>query len=681
MFGDNFDIPSFRWYDKDLKKLFVSGKDAAALNARYAKGHGLMRGGSSINNLLNGDAEKSILTMADLRAGEPDEKKRRAEDIYLLMLNPYFVMRTIVLFVGDMIREVWEYRRDKAQGVQPLLNRVHHFYPAMRAATTTFMRDVAAYLVILDIVRGSPSIYVTWPGYDEVAHHSLPWSKHAFRTLRQYDRVIARVRDIIARKAPRPYELLVLSDHGQSTGHTFLQRYGYTLKEFIERQLPQGVQVAHSTGGDDGTLSMVAMAGELQNVQQQGVGGTVGTAVVKRTEKALDRGVAEQAQAAAEAEAAQVTVCGSGNIAQVYFDLYPRKIKLSEMNAAYPGLVDGLVQHEGVGFVVSYDDAGAPIVLGKGGSRHLHTGVVQGDDPLKPYGDVNLRAAQVRRIADFPHAGDLIVNSTLFPDGTVAAMEELIGNHGGMGGEQTDAFILHPDDLQVPPTTNSADVFKILDSRRGLPPASAKPKKAAALAVDSWSLSTLIKGIGRGGRWIGRAARAFVLDRSAYKEVAQDPFMTGPSLAIGVLATVMALFVNLALNAGVARLLPLLAQRVAVWVIAALLVFGAGRIMAGKASFTAIFRVIGFAQVAYLFDLLAFIPGAAPLARLLTWVWLIFATWIGSAEALELRGWRGVILPLVVLGTLIVTVLVLQVLVAGAAFTLRTLAQELGLIP
>jgi hypothetical protein len=415
-------------------------------------------------------------------------------------------------------------------------------------------------------------------------------------------------------------------------------------------------------------------------VQQQGVGGAVGTAMVKRTERALDRGVEAQAQAAA-AEAAQVTVCGSGNIAQVYFDLYPRKIKLSEMNAAYPGMVDALVQHEGVGFVVTYDDAGTPVVLGKRGSRNLHTGAVQGDDPLKPYGDVNLRAVQVRRIADFPHAGDLIVNSTLFPDGTVAAMEELIGNHGGMGGEQTDAFILHPDDLHVPPTTNSADVFKILDARRGLPPAPPKPKKAAEQAVDSWSLSTLAKGIGRGGRWIGRAARAFVLDRSAYKEVAQDPFMTGPSLAIGVLATALALFVNLALNTGAERLLPLLAQRLAVWVIAALLVFGAGRIMGGKASFTAIFRVLGFAQVAYLFDLLTFIPGAAPLARVLTWLWLFFGMWIGSAEAHELRGWRGVILPLVVLGTLIVTVLVLRVLLAGAAFTLTTLAQELGLIP
>ena len=61
-----------------------------------------------------------------------------------------------------------------------------------------------------------------------------------------------------------------------------------------------------------------------------------------------------------------------------------------------------------------------------------------------PGGRASRCGSQLRRIADFPHAGDLIVNSTVFPDGTVAAMEELIGNHGGMGGEQTDAFMLHP---------------------------------------------------------------------------------------------------------------------------------------------------------------------------------------------------------------------------------------------
>ena len=197
MFGDNFDIPAFRWYDKDAQKLFVSGKDAAPLNERYAKGQGLMRGGSSINNLLAGDAEKSILTAANFKTGTADEKKRRAEDIYLLALNPYFLMRVIVLFLGEVILEVWQGWQQQRKKVEPRQDRLHKFYPFVRASMTVLMRDVSSYLLTLDIVRGSPSIYLTWPGYDEVAHHSGPWTTDAFKTLRQYDRVIGRIKDLI----------------------------------------------------------------------------------------------------------------------------------------------------------------------------------------------------------------------------------------------------------------------------------------------------------------------------------------------------------------------------------------------------------------------------------------------------------------------------------------------------
>src|SRR5512136_2645313 len=243
MFGDNYDIPAFRWYDKDLQKLFVSGKDAGLIDERYAKGGGLMRGGSSINNLLAGDAEKSIMTAANLKTGTPEEKKRRAEDIYLLALNPYFLMRVIVLFLGEVILEVWQGWQQRRKKVEPRQDRLHKFYPFVRASMTVLMRDVSSYLLTLDIVRGAPSIYLTWPGYDEVAHHSGPWTTDAFKTLRQYDRVIGRIKDIIERKAPRPYDLLILSDHGQSFGHTFLMRYGYSLKEFVEKNLPAGTTV------------------------------------------------------------------------------------------------------------------------------------------------------------------------------------------------------------------------------------------------------------------------------------------------------------------------------------------------------------------------------------------------------------------------------------------------------
>ena len=40
MFGDNDDIPAYRWYDKEQGKLYVSAATCAELNARYSKGQG-----------------------------------------------------------------------------------------------------------------------------------------------------------------------------------------------------------------------------------------------------------------------------------------------------------------------------------------------------------------------------------------------------------------------------------------------------------------------------------------------------------------------------------------------------------------------------------------------------------------------------------------------------------------
>ena len=48
------------------------------------------------------------------------------------------------------------------------------------------------------------------------------------------------------------------------------------------------------------------------------------------------------------------------------------------------------------------------------------------------------------------HAPDLLLLSQYDPElGEVAAFEELIGSHGGLGGPQTEPFILHPAEWEL----------------------------------------------------------------------------------------------------------------------------------------------------------------------------------------------------------------------------------------
>ena len=673
MFGDNHDIPAFRWYDKDLGRLIVSSHDTPMINDRIANGNGLMRGGSSINNMMDGDAEKSLLTLADLRAGTPEENKRRSRDIYLLMLNPYFFMRTMVLFFADVFVELWQGWKQRARNVQPRLNRLQNFYPFLRAATTVFMRDVAAYLVILDIIRGSPSIYVTWPGYDEVAHHSGPWTNDAFNTLQQYDRTIARLLDIIERKAPRPYEVIILSDHGQSFGATFKQRYGQDLKQFIESLLPQGTSISKTSGGDDGSISVMAMADEFQNIQDQDIAGKIGKPILKQTQKVFTQNVEKRVEPL-PLDTASVTVCGSGNLAQVYFDLAPGKVPLSTLNAAYDGLVEAIVAHEGIGFVVGYADDGAPLAVSKDGSINLHTGVVQGENPLEPYGDPALRAWQIRRIADFPHAGDLIVNSALYPDGTVAAMEELIGSHGGLGGEQTDAFLLHPADLKAPSTKSAVDIFPILDSRRGLAVKIPEPAQAPIDDVTGVSLKRIMAEIREIQSWIPLAGRALILDRSVFSEVAADRRMGGPALLIGVIGAIL---FSLS-DQGTIDLSDML-FRIAAWFISIAAVFYSARLLGGKESGSATFRVMGFAQSASILLLLSVVPVLGDISRLVTVIVTFFAAWIGVSEVHGLKSWRNILLPLVYAVIYFGSLAIFNNLLSGIDWTFESLLRSFGI--
>ncbi len=77
--------------------------------------------------------------------------------------------------------------------------------------------------------------------------------------------------------------------------------------------------------------------------------------------------------------------------------LYPRKILLSELNTLYPGMVDAVMQHEGIGMILGYEDDGSILAIGKQGTRNLNTGEVIGDDPLVPYAPDSGHGAGVHR--------------------------------------------------------------------------------------------------------------------------------------------------------------------------------------------------------------------------------------------------------------------------------------------
>jgi hypothetical protein len=268
------------------------------------------------------------------------------------------------------------------------------------------------------------------------------------------------------------------------------------------------------------------------------------------------------------------------------------------------------------------------------------------------------------------------VMSTLYPDGTVAAMEELIGNHGGLGGEQTDAFIFHSMDMPVPETSNSADVFGILNSRRGLPGAPAVPEKPAQEHVDAWALGTLLKGIGQVKKWVTLALRAIILQGSAFQQIAKDDYMTGPALLLGIVGPII--FSSIVLGIFTWQLVLI---QIAVWFVTVLLMYIAGRLLRGNGTYTSVVRAVGFAQGIYILEMLSLIPALAPIVRLLVPLLAFLALWLGVASAHGLKGWRTLVLPVIYLCVVILGFVIIYSTSAGFTLSIETLEIDFGLLP
>ena len=131
--------------------------------------------------------------------------------------------------------------RRSAQRRRDVRPRGHRggIYPFMRAAMCVVVRDLIVYGVLTDMMKGRPAIYATFSSYDEVAHHSGLERADTLEALRKLDQQFGRI-DRARRYAPRPYEIVVLSDHGQTQGATFKQRNGYGLDDLVERSLATG---------------------------------------------------------------------------------------------------------------------------------------------------------------------------------------------------------------------------------------------------------------------------------------------------------------------------------------------------------------------------------------------------------------------------------------------------------
>ncbi len=432
LLGSNDDVPAFRWVEKAERRTVACSdpNDCAAIEQRLS-GRGLLRdGGASRGNLLSGEADESILTVSRLADEKGANPGYRA-----FLANGSNTVRSIVLFTWEVALELTASVRQRRRDVRPRGHR-GGTYPLLRGAMCVVVRDLVVHAVLADMMTGRPAVYATFASYDEVAHHSGLERQDTLEALRKLDEQFGRIEQA-RRYAPRPYEIVVLSDHGQTQGATFLQRNGYSLDDLVRRSLRAKVSTIRA-GEENDTL----------------VGRAIDEATGRDAARTHRKNLADDEE---------VVVLASGNLGLVYLLEEERRMTLEEISERHPDLLPALRAHPHIGFVMVRSAAHGPVVMGPDGVRRLEDGEVEGTDPLAAFPPG--AAGHLRRTDGFSNAPDVLINSFFDPaleEG--CAFEELISFHGGLGGPQTRPFVLYPSTLPAPsqPLVGAAAVHDLL---------------------------------------------------------------------------------------------------------------------------------------------------------------------------------------------------------------------------
>ena len=426
--GSNHDIPAFRWYEKDSREVMVCNRptSAAELQRRAIErvGHGglLTADGASRGNLFSGGADEQALVLSIATRRRSRENRSRA-GYFAYFSDPANAVRTAMSFVAEVGREIGESTRSRIDKTRPRVKR-GGLYPFVRAFATVVERDVVVAAVMGDMLAGRAAVYADLVAYDEVAHHSGPHSRDAEKVLARLDRALALIAQV-AEHAPRPYRIVVLSDHGQSPGETFHTRYGLTLGDLVRAgcglPVPRRAQRTHS--------------------------GAEARAAVRA---ALRRPVEEGAEQHRPARRSEPLVLASGNLGLISFPDVPHRMSKEEIDARHPALLTTLANHPGIGFLLVRSEEHGGLVLGAHGAE-IPVDALDDEHP-GPLADFGPGAADaVRRTHSFPHTADIMVNSWYDPaEGEVLAFEEQIGSHGGLGGAQARPFLMSPLAFSAP---------------------------------------------------------------------------------------------------------------------------------------------------------------------------------------------------------------------------------------
>jgi hypothetical protein len=462
-YGTKRDIPAFRFYEKAERRLIIGSKPADVQHIRdRLPASGILDGGAGYVNIYDGGADRATFTLAAKQPQPFLQKMGGARVALLLLLNPVRAVRmvadSLIQYVQEEFVRLWAQMRGDA-------TYYWWYLPVLHIGSNVLLRELQTLATLLDIYTGVPSIYTTYNVYDEFAHHFGPGSRTAFRGVRAMDRRIGEILKMVRRVPGRPYDIYILSDHGQTPSVPYRVRYNETLGDTIVGAATKGVLVMAGTGDYalEHQAAMDFLVQELEHVSAESM------LPARKAGLGLGRWLRQHynifplvAETVREHEEAHIIVTYSSSLAHVYWKEPQRPLSFDEIrnDPERRALYYFLIAHDGIGPVITRMLDGAHVESLRGRALITPDGeleVLAGEDPLQDYAESSTERRAIVELAGMQNAGDIILFGAYDPrSDTCICFDDQVGAHGAMGGPQSWPFVLTPRGL-IPPAYEIED--------------------------------------------------------------------------------------------------------------------------------------------------------------------------------------------------------------------------------
>ena len=446
--GTKTRIPAFRFYEKRERRVIIGSETTSMQHIRdRLPDRGVLTGGSSYVNLYDGGADRAVWTLSDRNRQTFLAKMGGRRILLLLLLHPIRVLRMAFAMTLEYLRE----ERDRLISQFRGTSTYYWWYlPFLHIGTNVVLRELQTLAVLLDIYLGVPAIYTTYNAYDEFAHHFGPSSRTAYKSLRALDRRIKEIFKILNRIPGRPYDVYILSDHGQTPSVPYRVRYGETLADTVMGVVKRGVYAMARTGEYGPPREAVEfLVGELEEVA------TTGSLPTRKAGLGLGRWLRKHyrvfplvAEVVRVEEEHHLVVTYSSSLAHVYWTDPPRPLGLDEIrdDPDRRALYYFLVAHTGIGVVLTRLLDGVHAESANGAAlidAECTLEVIRGENPLERFAPGLVERRALLHLVRLENAGDLVLFGAYDPERDLqVCFDDQVGAHGALGGRQFWPFLM-----------------------------------------------------------------------------------------------------------------------------------------------------------------------------------------------------------------------------------------------